>query len=80
MDNPTTQLDSFEVGQMVIARFTNSGRVYQFKGVIAGKTKNYWKVLSITPPYEGEELGREFRIETLASRRYSANNCIVRTV
>jgi hypothetical protein len=48
-------LDNFEVGQVVTARFTNSGRVNQFTGRIVGKTKNYWKVESITSPYENEQ-------------------------
>lgn len=72
--------DEFQVGQTVICRFTNSGYVRQFVGIIEGKTKNYWKVKSVTSPYaeQGEQPGRVFHIATLVSRIYSANNRIVR--
>jgi hypothetical protein len=70
-------LDQFEVGQQVICRFTNSGHVNQFVGVIEGRTKNYWKVKAATSPYENEAPGRVFHIATLESRIYSANNRIV---
>src|SRR5208282_6194458 len=73
-------LDNFEVGQTVIARFTNSHSVYQFTGRIVGKTKNYWKVETITSPYENGQPGRVFRITSLLGRGYSPNNCIVKVV
>lgn len=71
-------LDNFAVGQEVIARFTNSGRINEFKGRIVGRTKNYWKVEAIESPYadQGEQPGRVYHIATLESRIYSANNCI----
>lgn len=68
--------DNFRIGQEVFARFTNSGRIYQFRGTIVGKTKNYWKVEAIVSPYPDEKPGRIFHIATLASRQYSANNCL----
>lgn len=70
--------DNFEIGKIVIARFTNSGHVYEFPGEIVGKTKNYWKVKSIISPYETEAAGRVFHIATLRSRTYSQNNRIVK--
>ena len=69
--------DNFEIGQKVIARFTNSGYNRQFTGVIVGATKRFWKVESITSPYDGEQPGRVFHIARLGSRTYSNNNCIV---
>ena len=72
------ELDTYEVGQHVVARFTNSGQAHQFLGRILGRTKNYWKVESITSPYDGEKPGRVFHIATLESRTYSVNNCIRR--
>jgi hypothetical protein len=45
---------------------TNSGRTLRFEGMIRGNTKNYWKVESITSPYEGEKPGRIFHIATIA--------------
>jgi hypothetical protein len=74
MMNPNT--DNYPVGQIVLARFTNSGGVHEFKGEIVGRTKNYWKVKAITSPYQNEQPGRVFHIATLRSRIYSANNCI----
>jgi hypothetical protein len=71
-------LDKFETGQVVIARFTNCHRYHEFRGEVVGKTKNYWKVKSLESVYEGEAPGRVFHIETLESRKYSQNNCIVR--
>jgi hypothetical protein len=70
------ELDNYEIGQRVVARFTNSGRVIQFVGKIVGKTKNYWKIKAITRAYENDPLDRVFHIATLRSRIYSANNCI----
>jgi hypothetical protein len=69
--------DNFAVDQVVACRFTNSHRILGFTGKIVGKTKNYWKVESITTPYEGEAPGRIFHVATIGSRKYSANNCIV---
>jgi hypothetical protein len=45
---------------------TNCGRTLRFEGMIRGNTKNYWKVESITSPYEGEKRGRTFHIATIA--------------
>jgi hypothetical protein len=69
-------LDNFEVGEEVIARFTNSGRIREFRGKVLGRTKNYWKVEALTTPYENEQPGRMYHIATLESRIYSANNCL----
>ena len=73
-------LDNFVIGQTVTARFTNCGYAYQFRGEIVGKTKNYWKVKALTSPFQTELPGRIFRIETIRSRKYSANNCIAEVV
>lgn len=70
-------LDNFEVGQVVIASFTNCGYIRRFKGEVVGKTKNYWKIKAIESPYENEEPGRVFHVATLESRIYSANNRIL---
>ena len=67
-------------GQRVLARFTNCNRILQFEGIVRGRTKNYWKVESLTSPYENEKPGRIFHIATLESRIYSANNRILREV
>ena len=69
--------ESYTVGEEIIARFTNSGRILEFKGRIVGQTKNYWKVEAITSPYTQEQPGRVFPIATVRSRIYSANNRIV---
>lgn len=68
----------FEEGEEVIARFTNCNRFLAFRGVIVGRTKNDWKVKSLTSPYadQGEQPGRVFHIPTASSGKYSRNNCI----
>ena len=68
--------EGVEVGDIVIARFTNSGWVRKFRGEVVGRTKNDWKVKAITSPYEGEEPGRIFKIAASGSRLHSANNCV----
>lgn len=72
--------DDFQVGQLVIARFTNSNQILQFQGEIVGKTKNYWKVKSVTSPYQEEKPGRVFRVATIQARQYSNNNRILKVV
>lgn len=71
--------DQVKENDVVVARFTNSHRVYQFEGVVVGKTKNYWKVKALVSPYadKGEAPGRVFHIETYVSRKWSENNRIV---
>ena len=69
--------DRYEVGQEVIARFTNSNRIVEFKGRIIGKTKNYWKVESLEAGVQGWPAGHMFHVATLGSRIYSQNNQIV---
>jgi len=69
---------SFGPGQIVVARFTNSGRVNQFVGKVIRRTKNDWKILAFTSPYESEAPGRIFSVATHESRIYSSNNRIVR--
>lgn len=51
-----------------------------FVGVIVGRTKNDWKVKSLTSPYadQGEQAGRVFYIPTASSRKFSANNRILK--
>jgi hypothetical protein len=66
----------FKINDLVIARFTNSHRQFEFIGKVVGKTKNYWKVQAIISPYPQEQPGRVFQIATSASRIYSVNNCI----
>lgn len=66
----------FEEGEEVIARFTNCNRFLVFRGVIVGRTKNDWKVKSLTSPYEEEQPGRVFYIPAASSRKYSRNNRI----
>lgn len=75
-------LDHYQTGDLVIARFTNSGRQHEFTGRILGRTKNYWKIESLTAPYadQGEQPGRVFHIATLEARTYSSNNSIRRLV
>lgn len=68
----------FEEGEEVIARFTNCNRFLEFRGMIVGRTKNDWKVKSLTSPYEEEQPGRVFYIPTASSRKFSRNNCIVK--
>lgn len=70
-------MEPFVTGLKVLARFTNAGSQYEFVGRIVGKTKNYYKVESITSPYKEEAPGRMFRIPTPISKKYSADNCIV---
>ena len=74
--------EPFAVGDVVRARFTNSGYIREFTGRIVGKTKNYWKVEAIISPYasEGEQPGRVFHVFTAAAKQYSANNRIVERV
>ena len=76
-DEDKAMLDNFSVGEIVKARFTNSQRVHEFKGKVVGKTKNYWKVESLEPVYQGEPAGRVFHIVTVRDRRYSENNRIM---
>lgn len=79
-------MENFEIGDIVIARFTEHHRERQFRGEIVGKTKNYWKVECLEnfrtddSGVLHDEIGRVFHIATLASRTYSANNCIARKV
>lgn len=68
----------YEEGEEVIARFTNCNRFLEFRGVIVGRTKNDWKVKSLTSPYEDEQPGRVFYIPTASSRKFSRNNRIVK--
>lgn len=68
----------FDEGEEVVARFTNCNRFLEFRGVIVGRTKNDWKVKSLTSPYEEEQPGRVFYIPTASSRKFSRNNCIVK--
>lgn len=68
----------FEEGEEVIARFTNCNRFLRFRGVIVGRTKNDWKVKSLTSPCAEEQPGRVFYIPTASSRKFSRNNCIVK--
>jgi hypothetical protein len=69
----------FAVGQTVLARFTNDGRVLEFTGEIISRTRRCWLVkASLTSPYPNEELGRVFRIATIQSELFSEKNCIVR--
>jgi hypothetical protein len=78
MKSYIADLDKFEIGTTVVARFTNSGYAYEFTGIVVGKTKNYWKVKSTVSPYPTEAPGRVFHIATLQSRTYSPNNQIVK--
>jgi hypothetical protein len=71
-----TNTDSYQVGQEVIARFTNSYRIVEFRGRIVGQTKNYWKVASLEAGIQGSPAGRVFHISTTLDRKYSANNSI----
>lgn len=78
-------MDNFEIGNIVIARFTNCHRNHQFKGEIVGKTKNYWKVRCMQDFRMDDRTGtlypevdRVFHIATEGSKTYSANNCIAR--
>lgn len=66
----------FNIGNIVIARFTNCNRFHSFKGEIVGRTKNDWKVKSLESFREGEAAGRVFYIPTVSSRKYSRNNRI----
>jgi hypothetical protein len=76
------------IGDIVLVRFTDCNRSHQFKGVIVGKTKNYWKVEVLQdfreawgdPTRLAEEVGRVMHIATQVSRTYSANNCISRRI
>lgn len=73
-------MDGFEIGQTVIARFTNSNRVIEFRGRIVGVTLNYWKIESLEDGVQGWPAGKVFHVSTLRDRKYSANNSIVREV
>jgi hypothetical protein len=68
--------EPYQDGDIVIARFTNSGRIKAFRGRVVGRTKNYWKVESLESVWPGEAPGRVFHIATAAARQYSANNRI----
>lgn len=72
-----TNIDAYKLGDVVVARFTNSGHVVQFVGRIAGETKNYWKVVSTEDGVQGWPAGHLFHVATVASRIYSDNNRIV---
>jgi len=69
---------TLKMGDIVIARFTNSGQIKEFRGRIKGVTKNYWKIESLEPVWPNEAPGRVFRIATIFARNYSANNRIVK--
>src|SRR2546426_12104191 len=69
---------TLKMGDIVIARFTNSGQIKEFRGRIKGVTKNYWKIESMEPVWPNEAPGRVFRIATIFARNYSANNRIVK--
>ena len=77
-------MDNFEIGNIVLARFTEHHRMRQFKGEIVDKTKNYWKVRCMQDFRVDDagnsypEVGRVFHIATEVSKTYSANNCIAR--
>ena len=70
--------EGVDVGDIVDARFTNSGYVRKFRGEIVGRTKNDWKVRAITSPYPDEAPGRIFKIAAAGSRTHSANNCVTK--
>lgn len=72
--------EGVDVGDVVDARFTNSGYVRKFRGEIVGRTKNDWKVRAITSPYadQGEAPGRVYKIAAAGSRTYSPNNCVTK--
>jgi len=38
---------TLKMGDIVIARFTNSGQIKEFRGRLVGVTKNYWKIESL---------------------------------
>ena len=67
----------FQIGHVVLARFTNCCYIREFKGEIVGKTKNYWKVRAIQSPYANDVPDRVFQIATIRARNYSLNNRIV---
>lgn len=70
-------IEPYKEGDKVLVSFTNSGNRFQFKGEIVGRTKNYFKVRSLEEVYPGEKPGRVFHIETIESRKHSANNRVV---
>lgn len=67
--------EGVDVGDIVTACFTNSGRYWRFKGQIVRRTVNNWKVRTLdeTAPY-GEAPGRVFTIAAYPSKKFSANN------
>jgi len=69
--------EDYQPGDRVIARFTNSYRIYTFEGEIVDRTLNFWKVRTITAPYPNEEPGRVMHIPCKGRKGYSANNGIV---
>lgn len=82
--------EAVAVGDEVTARFTNSGRGYEFRGLIVGRNRNEWKVKTLTHPkmvagfnwdrpnsYEQEPLGRVFAIPAQDRPRFSANNRVL---
>lgn len=68
--------DGYEIGDEVVARFTNSNRIIEFEGRIVGKTLNYWKIESLKAGVQGWPAGKVFHVATLRARQYSANNSI----
>lgn len=69
--------DTVKDGDTVLARFTNSGHIYQFEGIVVGRAKNYWKIQAIQSPYPDDSPNRVFHVESELSRKWSANNRIV---
>ena len=82
--------EDIQIGNKVIARFTNCNMSHQFPGEIVGITKNYYKVkclanfrrsLSSDPQWADEnglskDKDRILQVETINSRKHSVNNCI----
>lgn len=69
-------VEGLQIGDECIARFTNSGNILTFPGVIVGRTTQDWKVRAAVGVWPGEEPGRVFKIAAAGSRKYSANNCV----
>ena len=72
--------EDYQPGDRVIARFTNSHRIFEFEGEIVDRTLNVWKVRAVAAlpsPYGESSAGQVFHIPAMGRPKHSANNGIV---
>ena len=72
-----TSPEPYQVGDVVVARFTNSGRVLEITGEIVDRTLNAWKVYAPSP-YPNDDRVQAWPIPCAGRPRYSPNNSVIR--